>query len=106
MSSGPFLRSDRAAPYRYTVAGANAKARPDAGREGALWSNLTPEDRATYLKWVRVVAALYACAALLLLLAAITFAAPVQPPGSVALAAPMPGHCTDAASCDSDDRSL
>jgi hypothetical protein len=37
-----------------------------------LCSNLTPEDRATHAKWVRVVATVYGCAALLLLLVAIT----------------------------------
>ena len=36
-----------------------------------LLSILTPEDRATYAKWMRVVAAVY-CAVLLLLVAVIT----------------------------------
>jgi hypothetical protein len=50
--------------------------------------NLTPEDRVTRSKWVLLVAAFYGCAALLLLLVAITLAgpAPVQPRGSAALA--------------------
>jgi hypothetical protein len=52
-----------------------------------LCSYLTPEDRATHAKWVRVVATIYGCAAALLLLAAITLpiAAPVQPGGSAVL---------------------
>jgi hypothetical protein len=54
--------------------------------------NLTPEDRATQAKWVRIVVAFYGCAALLLLLLAITLAdpSPVQPPGSALLADPSP----------------
>jgi hypothetical protein len=52
-----------------------------------LRSNLTPEDWATYSKWVRVVAAYYGCVALLLLLAAITLAGPSQPSGPAALVA-------------------
>jgi hypothetical protein len=55
---------------------------------------LTPEDKATHAKWVRVVAIFYGIAALLLLLAAVTLpsASPVQPRGSAALAAPSAGH--------------
>jgi len=51
---------------------------------------LTPEDRATRTKWMRLVAAFYGCAALLLLLAAIALpsASPVQPRGSAVLADP------------------
>jgi hypothetical protein len=53
-----------------------------------LYYNLTPEDRAAHSKWVRVVAAFYGCAALLLLLAAITLPGPssVQPRGSAVVA--------------------
>jgi hypothetical protein len=53
-----------------------------------LCSNLTPEDRATHAKWVRVVATVYGCAALLLLLVAITLPGPSQPRGSALLADP------------------
>jgi hypothetical protein len=51
---------------------------------------VTPEDRATRAKWMRVVAAFYGCAAVLLLLAAITLpnASPVQPRGSAVLTDP------------------
>jgi hypothetical protein len=41
-----------------------------------LLSNLTPEDRATHARWVRVVVAFYGCIALLLLLVAITLPGP------------------------------
>jgi hypothetical protein len=88
MSSGPFLQFGRATPHRYTVAGANPKARPDAAHEGIFRSNLTPEDRATYFRWVLFVAAFYACASLLLLLAALTLAAPAPPSGSARVASP------------------
>jgi hypothetical protein len=51
---------------------------------------LTPEDRATRARWMRVVATFYGCAAVLLLLAAITLpnASPVQPRGSAVLTDP------------------
>jgi hypothetical protein len=55
---------------------------------------LTPEDRATHAKWMRVVAMFYGCAALLVLLAAIILpsASPVQPRGSAVLADPPAGR--------------
>jgi hypothetical protein len=54
---------------------------------------LTPEDRATHAKWMRLVAAFYGCAALLLLWAALAFpsTSPVQPRGSALVA----DHRTD-----------
>jgi hypothetical protein len=57
-------------------------------------SILTPEESATYARWMRAVATLYGCGALLVLLAAITLpsASPVQPRGSAVLADPPPGR--------------
>jgi hypothetical protein len=51
---------------------------------------VTPEDRATRAKWMRVVATFYGCAAVLLLLVAITLpkASPVQQRGSPVLTDP------------------
>jgi hypothetical protein len=51
-----------------------------------LGYKLTPEDRATRSKWVRFVAAFYGCAALLLMLMAITLPGPSQSRGSAVLA--------------------
>ena len=63
-------------------------------RRTTLSYNLRPEDRVTHSKWVRVIAAFYGCAALLLLLVAIALPgpSPVQPRGSAAVADPPDGY--------------
>jgi hypothetical protein len=62
-----------------------------------LFRILTPQDKATYAKWMRLVAALYGCAALVLLWAAMALPSesPDRPRGSAELA----DHQTQAFAC-------